>query len=94
MEKRDKKEINAELKMMSAVSEAISLRKQNLDNEKVLKQITKFAAKENTLTQMAMIAAASNTLKIADSNPNLHPKEIIQKATTDLAEILRNIDKK
>lgn len=78
------------IKMMTAVSEALALKKRNpqMDTEKILQYISKFVSDENTKTQIKMIAAASNALSIAEKNANIKEKEIMKRVMKELPVII------
>jgi len=90
-------EINEEIKvkMLSAVTEALKLKKQDkfADSEQILKTITRFAEKEKSKkTQLAMIAAASKTLSISERMHFISEKEVIRKVMPELSKILEKVD--
>ena len=90
-----KKELDIKVKMISAVTEALSYKRKNplLENEKVIKHISKFVSKESKGIQFAMIAASSKALSITEKNSKLTDKEIIKKVLVMLPLILDNVDK-
>jgi hypothetical protein len=87
------KNLDDKIKMISAVSRALELRKLNSDNEKILGEISSFASSEkNPEVKLGMIAAASKALEIADQDSRLKEKDVIKKVMASLSTIKRTID--
>lgn len=90
----EKKELDKELKMVSAISRALEMRRIENDNEKVLSDISRFVSQEKKEeTKLGMIAAASMSLDIADRNPNMKDREIIKTVIKELSSINEEISK-
>jgi len=69
-----KKDIYKKIRMIAAVSEALSFKKGNsdADNEKALRHISKFVSSErDEETKIGMIASASRALSIQERSPAL-----------------------
>lgn len=95
-EKKQKQtKLKEEVKMIEAVSEVFSFKKDNpnADSEKILRHISKFVKKyPNRETKRAMIAAASKALSIFEQYNFLSEKEVIKRIMPELREILEKID--
>ena len=90
----EKSDLDNEVKMISAVSRALELRKVENDNEKIINQISNFSSQEKSEeTKLRMIAAASKALDIAERNPRLKDKEIIKQVSRELSSISQEINK-
>jgi len=89
---KKEKDVDIKIKMISAVTEALAFRRIEQDNEKILSHISLLVSGEkNEETKLAMIAAASKSLEVADAG--LKDKEIIKKVIQDSQNILKNIKK-
>lgn len=83
------------VKMVSAITEVLSYRKQNpmAKEEDILHHIFKFARIEkDKKTKMGMLAAASKTVQIFEKNPRLTEKEVIREVMKELPGILLTIN--
>jgi len=89
---KKEKDVDIKIKMISAVTEALAFRRIEQDNEKILSHISLLVSGEkNEETKLAMIAAASKSLEIAEKG--LRDKEIIKRIALDSQNILKNIKK-
>ncbi|MFZ5955094.1 MAG: hypothetical protein ACOYT4_01610 [Nanoarchaeota archaeon] len=70
-----------EMKMLSAMSEALRYRKMhpNADHEEIIKYMVKIIRREKNQTgKILMMAAVSKSLDLARQNPDYSDKEIIK----------------
>ena len=82
------------VKMISAVSEVLNLRKNknSLDNEEIMQHISKAAEKEGSnQVKLGMLAAASKALNYKERNPSMPDNEIIKSIMASLDELLVHI---
>lgn len=89
-----KKDVNLEVKMISAVNQALSFRKKNpkADDEAIMKHIALFASQEkNSYAKLGMIASVARTLKILQKE-DLADRVIIKRVMAELPEIINNIE--
>ncbi len=90
------KEIHKQTRMIASVSEALAFRRKNpaVDNELVLKHISKFILSEkDDMTKIGMIASAAKALEITERTPSLKDREVIRLVMSDLGNIMSNIGK-
>lgn len=91
---KNQKEVDEKIRMLASIHEVFNFKKKNpeADAEKVIKHISKFVVQEkHKETKMAMIAAASNALKLLETN-SFSEREIIKKIMPELKEIMDKID--
>ena len=88
--------VQKQMRMMNAVSEAVSFRKKNprADHSDIMDYISNNVIKfENDPgTKIAMIAATSKVLEILDKNPGMSERQVTQEIVKELPGILRNLE--
>ncbi len=80
-----------EIKMVSAVNQALACRKTDMDGpvEKIMGHVVKFASpQKNDVAKFCMISAASKALSILERNPKMTDKEVIAKVMPELRSMI------
>jgi hypothetical protein len=89
MEKITKKGIS----MISAASHALKFYRESGSHEKAMNRVGRVISDErNELTKLGMIAAASKALSIAEKNPGLADKQIVNQVMAELPALISSIE--
>lgn len=89
MEKITKKGIS----MISAASHALKFYRESGSHEKAMNQVSRVISEErNEEVKLGMVAAASKALSIAEKNPSMTDKQVVNQVMEELPMIISSIE--